>query len=99
MSVDNLDRFTLDIWLWNNPQLYSELPALVFDNSKDRDKPMNMEEFREYIRRQRRQSNDQRTSTKDDQRECSDVGANKQDEQVHRNYESGTSVKVQSAGT
>jgi hypothetical protein len=60
---------------------------------------MNMEEFREYIQRQRRQANDQRTSPKDDQRERSDVGANKQDEQIHRNHQSGTSVKVQSTGT
>lgn len=87
MVKDNLDKFTLDIWLWKNPQLYSELPMLFLDNSKDRDKPMNLEEFKEYIVKQRRQLDDQRTSPKDDRKEPRNVGSNKQDESVHRDLQ------------
>lgn len=87
MVKDNLDKFTLDIWLWKNPQLYSELPMLFLDNSKDRDKPMNLEEFKEYIVKQRRCSNDQRTSTKDDTAKQRNVGTNQQDEPLHRDLQ------------
>lgn len=55
---------------------------------------MNMQEFREYVTRQRRQLDDQRTSAKDDQRKRSDVEANQQDEQLHRNDTSRTGVEV-----
>jgi len=58
-----------------------------------------MEEFREYIRRQRRQVHDQRTPPQDDQRKRADVETNERDEPLHRNHESGTSVEVQSSGS
>lgn len=51
---------------------------------------MNLEEFREYVTRQRRQANDQRNAPKDDERKCSDVAANKQDEPLYRDHKSRT---------
>ena len=55
---------------------------------------MNMQEFREYVTRQRRQLDDQRNPTKDDQRKCNDVATNKQNESLHGNYKSGTNLEV-----
>lgn len=54
-----------------------------------------MQEFREYVTRQRRQLDDQRTSTKDDRKEPRNVGTNQRDEPLHGNLQSGRPAKVQ----
>lgn len=56
---------------------------------------MDLQEFREYVTRQRRQAHDQRTSPKDDRKEPRDVGTNQRDEPLHGNLQSGRPVKVQ----
>ena len=46
-----------------------------------------MQEFREYVTRQRRQLDDQRIPPKDDTTQQRDVGTNQQDESLHRNLQ------------
>ncbi len=58
---------------------------------------MNMDEFKEYVRRQRRAEYDQRNTAKDDKRERHDVAEHKQDECLHRDDTRGTGIEIQSA--
>ena len=56
---------------------------------------MTLDEFKEYVKRQRSSANDQRTSTKDDRKEPRNVGTNQRDEPLHGNLQSGRPAKVQ----
>jgi hypothetical protein len=49
---------------------------------------MNMDEFRQYVERQRRQLDDQRIAPKNDERKLSDVERNQWNEQLHRTNQS-----------
>ncbi len=69
---------------------------------------MNLEEFKEHVKRQRllnklgnqindeirRIQNDQRNAPKDDTRERSDVEVNKSDESIHRDHKSRTCTSL-----
>lgn len=55
---------------------------------------MNLDEFKEYVRRQRRQAYDQRNPTKDDTAKQRNVGTNKQDEPIHRDLQGRTDIKI-----
>lgn len=55
---------------------------------------MNLDEFKEYVQRQRRAAHDQRISPKDDRKEPRDVGSNKQDEPIHRDLQGGRPIKI-----
>lgn len=48
---------------------------------------MDLQEFKEYIAKQRRYTHDQRNAPKDDREEPRNVGANQQDEPLHRDLQ------------
>jgi hypothetical protein len=60
---------------------------------------MTLDEFKEYVKNQRRQEHDKRTSPEDDGRECVSVETDQSNEQVHGRNESKPSVKVQSSSS
>lgn len=53
-------------------------------NENYREGDMDLEEFKEYVLKQRRSQHDQRTSTENDKIEQRDVGTDQQDERIHR---------------
>jgi hypothetical protein len=55
---------------------------------------MNLEEFKEYILKQRRQHHDQRTSPKDEQTQSRDDRQHQQNERVHVSNQSRTNIEV-----
>ncbi len=55
---------------------------------------MDMDEFKEYILKKRRDQYDKRIPTQDDQRKCPNVATNQQNESLHGNHKSGTSDEV-----